>query len=112
MKKGAEEDPRWKTIYNIRTGLFQAGKINSPASWLETYMKKHFHVRVDSDMNSPLNCRLKELFRGITSSEWVASIARERNANGPGRTIDRKTMKAVGMKISDTQKKRWTTKAR
>jgi hypothetical protein len=97
--KRAEEDPRWETIYNTRTGLFQAGKINSPGSWLETYMKKHFHVRVDSDMNSPLNCRFKELFGGSASSEWVASMARERYANGPGRTIDRKTMKAVGMKI-------------
>ncbi len=102
----AEEDPRWETIYNIRTGLFQAGKINSPGSWLMTYMKKHFHVRVDSDMNSPLNCRFKELFGGSASSEWVASMARERYTNGPGRTIDRKTMKAVGMKISDTQKKK------
>jgi hypothetical protein len=52
-----EEDPRWETIYNIWTGLFQAGKINSSGSWLMAYMKKHFHGRVDSDMNSPLNCR-------------------------------------------------------
>jgi hypothetical protein len=103
----AEEDHRWKTIYNIRTGLFQAGKENSPGSWLETYMKKHFHVRVDSDMNSPWNCRFKELFGGSGSSQWVASVARERYANGPGRTIDRKTTKAVGMKISDTLKKEW-----
>jgi hypothetical protein len=44
--KRAEEDPRWETIYNICTGLFQAGKIISPGSWLETYMNKHFHVRV------------------------------------------------------------------
>ncbi len=101
----AEEDPRWETIYNIRTGLFQAGKIHSPGSWLMTYMKKHFHVRVDSAMNSPLNCSFKELFGGRASSEWVARMARERYTNGPGRTIDRKTMKAVGMKISDTQKK-------
>jgi hypothetical protein len=84
----------------------------SPGSWLETFMKKHFHVRVDLDMNSSLNCRFKELFGGSVSSEWVASMARERYANSPGRTIDRKTMKAVGMKISDTLKKRVTTRAR
>jgi hypothetical protein len=109
--KRAEEDPMWETIYNIWTGLFQAKKLNSPGSWLMTYMKKHFHLRVDSDMNSPLNCRFKELFRGSASSKWVASMARERYANGPGRTIDRKTKKAVQMKISDTPKQ-MTTRAR
>jgi hypothetical protein len=111
--KRAEENHRWKTIYNIHTGQFQAGKESSPVSWLETYVKKHFHVvRVDSDMNSPLNCRFKELFGGSASSEWVASMAREIYSNGPGCTIDRKFVKAVGMKISDTPKKRVTTRAR
>jgi hypothetical protein len=56
-------------------------------------------------MNSALNCRLKELFGGSVSSEWVASMARERYANGPGHTIHRKNMKAVGMMISDTKNK-------
>jgi hypothetical protein len=41
--KNKEEDPRWEAIYNIWTGQFQAGKINSPGSWLMPYMKKHFH---------------------------------------------------------------------
>jgi hypothetical protein len=75
------------------------------------YMKKHFHVRVDSDMNSPLKCRFKELFGGSASSEWVASMGRERYTNGPGSTISRKTMKAVGMKISDTPNKKRDSKS-
>jgi hypothetical protein len=63
-------------------------------------------------MNSPLNCRFKELFGGSASSEWVASMAREIYANGPGRTINRKSMKAVGMKISDTTKKKSDNKSK
>jgi hypothetical protein len=55
--------------------------------------------------------QVKELFGGSASSEWVASMARERYTNGPGRTIDRKTMKAVGMKISDTQTKKSDNKS-
>ena len=33
-------------------------------------------------------------------------------AKGPGRTIDRKIMKAVGTKISDTKKRQVTTRVR
>jgi hypothetical protein len=88
-----------KKHFHLRVDL----DMNSPLSWLLPYMKKDFPLRVDLDMNTPLNRRFKELFEGSASSEWVGSMVRERNANGPGRTIDRKAIKAVGTKISNAQ---------
>jgi hypothetical protein len=65
-----EQDPWWETFYHIQTGrLFLAGKKDSTGNWLISYMKKHFHFRVDTDMAPPLHYQFKKLHGGGTSAE-------------------------------------------
>jgi aminopeptidase N len=94
-------DPRWKHVYQLKSGLFRSGKAHCPARWLVEHMSENYNARVDAEMQSDLNLRFIRL-HGIKNaqSEHLQLLCTTKYRDTVNNNIDNTTSLYCGIKLS------------